>query len=82
MSHADLMKATKALEEALEDQKRARVVWLVNRVAHPGVVNIDLAERYCESSNAVANAQDAYDAAVMDEQASYLRGAGEMGAAS
>lgn len=73
MSHADLMVATKTLEDAIKDQEKARLVWLVNRVAHPGIVDIDLAERYCEATNAVANAQGAYDEAVMNAQAEYLR---------
>jgi hypothetical protein len=73
MSHANLMAATKRLEEAIDDQEKARLVWLVNRVAHPGVVDIDLAEAYCDAANAVANAQSDWDAACIDAQADALR---------
>lgn len=74
MSHADVMTATRLLEEALRDQEKARTVWLIARVAHPSVLDVTATERYAEASNAVADAQDAYDHAVMEAQADYLRG--------
>lgn len=74
MNHTDVMAATRALEEALRDQEKARTIWLIARVAHPAVLDVTATERYAEASNAVADAQDAYDHAVIESQAEYLRG--------
>lgn len=73
MNHTRFMDATKALEDALKVQERARAVWLVSRVAHPAVLDVTVAEMYCEASNAVAMAQDRYDEAVIEAQSEYFR---------
>ena len=73
MTHAKLMDATRALEDALKDQEKARLVWLIERTAHPSVIDPMASELYCEASNAVADAQQRHFDAMSEAQAEYLR---------
>ena len=73
MTHAKLMEATKALEDALKVQEKARLIWLIERTKHPMVIDPMAAELYCEASNRVADAQQRHFDAMSEAQAEYLR---------
>jgi hypothetical protein len=82
MSHADMMVATKALEDALKDQEKKRLVWKLACVGRDFLAMDESVWKYAEACDLVAIAQRAHDDAVSQAQAEYFRGAGEMGAAS
>ena len=74
MTHAKLMDATKALEDALKAQEKARLIWLIDDLAHSGFHNPELSEDYNRASQAVWVAQRVYDEAIAEAQAEFLRG--------
>jgi hypothetical protein len=67
-----LRDAMTALEEANRDAERWRLAWCVARVAHPDVLDLDVAVGYCEAANAAAEAANRYEEAVMDAQQEFF----------
>lgn len=73
MSHRDVMKLAKELEEAQAAQQKRRLAWKIARVAHPFVLDLTAMEAYCDATDAVFEAQARYDEAVIDAQLEWYR---------
>lgn len=64
--------ATDELERANRDAENKRLAWLVARVAHPAVLDMDLALEYAEAANVAAELLKQWELASIDAQAEYF----------
>ena len=64
--------ATDELERANRDAEQKRLAWLVARVAHPAVLNVDAAEEYAEAANLAAECLKKWEEATIEAQAEYF----------
>lgn len=65
--------ATDELERANRDAENKRLVWLVARVAHPSVLNVDAAIEYAEAANVAAERLREWEEATIEAQAEYFQ---------
>lgn len=63
--------ATDELERANRDAETKRLAWLVARVAHPAVLDVDAALEYAEAANLAAEAQKCFDEAQVEALAEW-----------
>jgi hypothetical protein len=71
MSEFKLRFATDELERAQRQQESARLAWKAARDSSPTEYALDEMEAYCWASNECAEAQRAYDLAVIESQATW-----------